>query len=137
MRNYERPVVLVNSELTEGVYAASGDSCYTATAVITQRPETGRENYCIQLNGTHHANHHCNQWQQAVISFNQTVTYQSSQGSIVGSESGTTLTIQYNYHQNASTNIGLGDLYVTSADGLAITGFYITDEGHTFDGDSF
>ena len=28
MKNYERPVVLLNEELAEGVYAGSGD-CYT------------------------------------------------------------------------------------------------------------
>lgn len=137
MRNYERPVILANSELAEGVYAASGESCYTASAVITQKPETGRQNYCIHMEGQHHADNHCNQWQQAVISFNQSVTYVSSQGTLVGSATGTTLTIQYNYHQNANTNIGLSDLYVESADGLAITNFYITDDGHTFEGTSF
>ena len=35
MRNYMKPVVIVNSEVSEGVYAASGsaDECYTVTAV--------------------------------------------------------------------------------------------------------
>ena len=34
MRNYMKPVVIVNSEVSEGVYAASGsaDECYTVTA---------------------------------------------------------------------------------------------------------
>ena len=53
MKNYEKPIVLMNDEVSEGVYAASGasagDDCYTAWAEILQTPETGRENYCIKL----------------------------------------------------------------------------------------
>ncbi len=131
MKHYVKPVVLVNSELTEGVYAASGDSCFTANATITQRPETGRESYTIQLNGKHNANHTCD-WQQAVITFNQSVTYVSSNGTLVSPQSGPSLTIQYSYHQNHTDNIGLGDLVVTSADGLEVVNVYITDEGHTY-----
>ena len=41
MKDYVKPVVLVNEELAEGVYAASGSDCYTVTTNIHQRPETG------------------------------------------------------------------------------------------------
>ena len=36
MRDYMKPVVIVNSEVSEGVYAASGsaDECYTVNAYI-------------------------------------------------------------------------------------------------------
>ena len=37
MRKYEKPIAVVNSNLAEGVYAASG--CYTATASIHQTPD--------------------------------------------------------------------------------------------------
>lgn len=133
MKTYEKPIIIENKDLAEGVFAASGSSCYTARAEIKQTPEVGRDNYCIQLNGEHNADHHCNGWQQAIITFNQNVNYVSSQGEIVGSSSGTQLTIQYYYHQNAHTNIGLGDLYVTSDPGLSITSFVITDAGHTME----
>ena len=39
MRKYEKPIAVVNSNLAEGVYAASG--CYTATASIHQTPDGG------------------------------------------------------------------------------------------------
>ena len=57
MRNYMKPVVIVNSEVSEGVYAASGsaDECYTVTAYIHQRPQMGRGDYRIQVNGRHEA----------------------------------------------------------------------------------
>lgn len=43
MRDYMKPVVIVNSEVSEGVYAASGsaDECYTVNAYIHQRPQLG------------------------------------------------------------------------------------------------
>ena len=60
-------------------------------------------------------------------SFNQNVTYSSSNGTLASAETGTTLVINYTYHQNPTDNIGLGDVVVTSEPGLAITGVSITD----------
>lgn len=51
MKTYSKPVVTIDIGLAEGVYAASG--CYTASAYIHQKPETGRGDYRIQLNGQH------------------------------------------------------------------------------------
>ena len=114
MANYSKPMVTVDQGLAESVYAASG--CYTASAYIHQTPQTGRGDYRIQVNG-----------QLLTISFNQTVTYSGSNGTLVGANTGTTLTIRYTYHNNENDNIGLGDLIVTSDAGLAITGVSITD----------
>lgn len=130
MSNYEKPIVLANSELSEGVYAASGtyggSDCYTPNAYITQTPDTGRENYCIQVNGSHAAGDggHTTDSQTLVMTFNQPVEYVSSNGSNVRlSPDGCTLYIDYTYHSNSSDNIGLGDVYVKSAgEGLAVTG---------------
>ena len=65
MRDYMKPVVIVNSEVSEGVYAASGsaDECYTVNAYIHQRPQLGRGDYRIQVNGRHEAadGHHSGQ----------------------------------------------------------------------------
>ena len=41
---YEKPIVVVNEDLAEGVYTASGD-CYNVSAVIVQTPELGNETY--------------------------------------------------------------------------------------------
>lgn len=124
MSKYEKPVVEIDTGMAEGVYAASG--CYTATAKIHQRPETGRGDYRIQVNGQHSADH-TNDAQTLTISFNQDVTYKSSQGTLASGATGRTLVINYTYHNNQNDNIGLGDLCVESEAGLAITGVSITD----------
>lgn len=139
---YERPTVVKSDDLAEGVFMASGDgsACYTTTANIHQVPETGRGDYRIQVDGHHDTSSgdkHCNDWQQLVISFNNPVTYKSSNGQLVSGDNSTTLTIQYSYHQNSIDNIGLGDLCVESEPGLAITNVYITDAGHQFGNTSY
>ena len=121
---YNKPVVLTNSDLAEGVYAASG--CYTASAYIHQTPETGRGDYRIQVNGQHHADH-TKETQWLHISFNMPVKYSSSQGTLESGDGTTSLTIRYNYHQNGTDNIGLGDLIVQADSGLAVTSVSITD----------
>ena len=124
MSKYEKPVVEIDAGMAEGVYAASG--CYTATANIHQKPETGRGDYRIQVNGKHSADH-TNDAQTLTISFNQDVTYKFSNGTLASGNTGRTLVINYTYHNNPNDNIGLGDLCVESDAGLAITGVSITD----------
>lgn len=126
MSKYVKPVVEIDNGMAEGVYAASGTGCYTVSAYIHQKPEIGREDYRIQVNANHHADHTCDA-QTLTISFNQDVTYVSSQGTLVSGATGRTLVINYTYHNNPSDNIGLGDLVVTSEAGLAITGAKLTD----------
>ena len=121
---YRKPTILTNSDLAEGVYAASG--CYTATSYIHQKPETGRGDYRIQVNGVHAADH-TKETQWLHISFNQPVTYVSSQGVLESGDGSTSLTIRYSYHQNPTDNIGLGDVIVQSDPGLEVTGTSITD----------
>ena len=122
---YNKPIIIANGDLAEGVYAASGD-CYTASAYIHQKPENGRGDYRIQVNGQHHADH-TKETQWLHISFNQPVTYSGSQGTLESGDGTTSLTIRYNYHQNPNDNIGLGDLIVVSDPGLAVTAVSISD----------
>lgn len=131
MSNYSKPIISIDNGMAEGVYAASGASaestgCYSADAYIHQTPQTGRGDYRIQVNGVHSADH-SNDAQILTISFNQNVTYQSSQGTLISGNGTNTLKISYNYHQNPNDSIGLGDLVVTADTGLAITGVSITD----------
>lgn len=126
MVKYSKPMVTVDQGLAEGVYAASGTGCYTVTAKIHQTPQIGRGDYRIQVDGQHHADH-TKEAQTLTISFNQPVTYSSSSGTLAGAATGTTLTINYTYHQNPNDNIGLGDLVVVSDPCLSITGISITD----------
>ena len=124
---YVKPIVLANEELAEGVYAASGDvtgnDCYTVSAYIHQTPEIGRGDYRIQVNGVHAAaNGHHSGEQVLTLTFNQPVEYSSSNGTLVSGSGTSSINIKYNYHNNGNDNIGLGDVVVTSDDGLAITG---------------
>ena len=131
---YEKPVALANEEFMEGVYMASGagasgdGDCYTITARIHQKPETGREDYRIQVDAHHDAKHHSGE-QRFIISFNQPVHFSfcNAQGAHVISGDGTsTLEIGLTYHNNFTENIGFGDLVVTSEAGLAITDVKMT-----------
>lgn len=124
MSKYVKPVVSLDEGMAEGVYAASG--CYTVTTNIHQKPETGRGDYRIQVDGVHAADH-TREAQTLTITFNQEVTYSSSNGTLVGSETGTTISIGYTYHQNPNDNIGLGDLVVVSNPGLEVVSAKITD----------
>ena len=126
MRGYAKPVVTVDNGLAEGVYAASGAGCYTASAKIHQFPETGRGDYRIQVDGQHKADH-TREAQVLTISFNQNVTYVSGGAGLISGDGTPTLQIKYSYHQNPNYKIGLGDLVVLAEAGLAIIGVSITD----------
>ena len=126
MREYAKPVVTVDNGLAEGVYAASGAGCYTASANIHQTPETGRGDYRIQVDGKHSSDH-TREKQVLTISFNQNVTYVSGGAGLISGNGTPTLMIKLSYHQNPNDNIGFGDLIVTAETGLAITGVSITD----------
>lgn len=126
MKKYEKPIVMVDENLSEGVYTASGAGCYTTTAYIHQTPQTGRGDYRIQVNGHHDADH-TKEAQTLTISFNQNVTYVSGGAGLISGDGSTTLKVKLSYHQNPTDNIGFGDLVVTSDPGLSISGVSITD----------
>ena len=135
MKNYERRIVLTNNELAEGVYAASGDSCYATIAKIHQKPETGRGDYRIQVDAHHDTDHNSNCNQCLHITFNQAVVYKSCNGNGATLESGdgtTALTIGLTYWNNHTDNIGFGDLVVESDAGLAITGAWMEDRAKQY-----
>lgn len=125
--NYEKPVMTLENELAEGVYMASGattgdDDCYTVTAYIHQKPETGRGDYRIQVNAAHAAgdSHHSG-GQKLVLTFNQPIEYVGSNGKLAEGDGTAKLKIDYSYHNNAYDNIGLGDVIVKADAGLAVT----------------
>lgn len=124
MKGYDKPSILVNEELSEGVYAASG--CYTVTTQVHQQMQTGRGDFRIQINGDHDSNH-TKEKQTLTISFNMPVEYKTSNGTLVGLGTGTTLVIDYAYHQNPTDKIGLGDLIVVADPGLQVTSVKLTD----------
>lgn len=122
MIKYEKPVVLANEDLAEGVYAASGSDCFVVTSYIHQRPQLGRGDYRIQMKAAHDSSsaaHHGSE-QILTVNFNLPVTYGSSNGSLVSGDGTSTLKIRYNYHANTTETIGLGDLIVQAETGLEI-----------------
>lgn len=125
MKDYEKPILVHNDEAFEGVYAASGAGadCYKVTPRIHQRPETGRGDYRIQVDGVHAAGdgHHSGE-QVLTLIFNQPVEYSSSNGTLVSGSGTASIDIKYHYHNNAYDNIGLGDVVVISDAGLEATG---------------
>ncbi len=131
MKNYERPIVLTNNELAEGVYAASGD-CYEVSAKIHQTPEIGRGDYRIQVNAVHNADHNSANNQCLHITFNQAVVYKSSGGTLESGDGTNTITIGYKYWNNHTDNIGLGDVVVESDPGLAITDYWMEDRAKQY-----
>ena len=124
MKKYSKPTILVNDEYNEGVYASSG--CYTVTASIRQDNQTGRTDYRIQVNGKHDSDH-TRDAQTLTVSFNMPVEYKTSSGILQGASVGTTIVVKYNYHQNPTDNIGLGDLVVSAEQGLQITSISLAD----------
>lgn len=129
MINYERPLVVVSEDVVEGVYLASG--CFTATARITQYPETGRMNYVIQVDAQHQSNHNSNN-QELTITFNQPVkcTAVDGQGGTIVSNNSATLVLRYTYFSNWTQSIGFGNLTVEAGAGLAILTVSLDDLDH-------
>lgn len=126
MVNYEKPVILANEDVSEGVYTASGDDggsdedCYSVTAYIHQWPETGRGDYRIQVNGVHAAgNGHHSGNQKLELNFNLPVIYKGSNGTLISGSGSSSILIDYYYHNNGNDNIGLGDVIVEAEAGLA------------------
>lgn len=123
--SYEKPVI-VEVGAGEGIYMSSGSTCYTTTAYIHQRPETGRDDYRIQINAKHNGDH-TRTAQTLVITFNQPVQYVWCNGNLKSGDGTNTLMIGLNYYQNPTDNIGLGDLVVKSESGLDIISAEIYD----------
>lgn len=125
VNTYKKPVVLLNEELAEGVYAASGaqgggEDCYTCSGKVVQKPATGNLNFVIQFDAKHSSTTHHSTAQTLTIKFNKPVYFNEcyGNGAKYVSGSGTdTLVISYTYHNNGVDNIGLGDLKVMTVDG--------------------
>ena len=127
MKEYIKPCITSTDELSEGVFAASGlngeedGDCYKILVKdIRQDKQEGRTDYRIQFDATHNADHHSTV-QRWVIVFNIPVVFKScgiatdhmGDGSAV-------LTLTTEYHNNATDNIGFGELVVEADQGLAI-----------------
>ena len=120
MKNYVSPVILDNEELAEGVYATGSGatgSCYVITEkTVNQENTTGRYDWrCIIAADHVKEADHITHGQVLVVTFNQSVEYVSSNGSLEGSNTGTTLKVRYNYTNNPNDHIRFADLIVRAS----------------------
>ena len=106
----------------------SGSSCYSVNARINQRPETGREDYRIQVDARHNGDHSTDE-QYLTIVFSGPVNFVSCSNGSPQVGSGNAITVRLGYHQNKTDNISMGDFIVKGAQGIQITNAYIND-GH-------
>lgn len=104
MKSYEKPIAVVNDEVSEGVYAASGGAssadCWTINPYSVQ-----------DWNGSHHvfevkivhsdAVKHISTASTSVITFTQNVTDAYSEGNCSATFSGNTVTVVRTLHANA------------------------------------
>lgn len=120
MKTYERPIVLVNEELAEGVYAASGAGsadCWTI------------DPYSVQdWNGSHHVFEvkivhsdtveHISTASTSVLTFNSSVSDAYSEGNCSATYSGNTVTVVRTLHANAykSGDVATYKVWVKAAD---------------------
>ena len=110
--------------------SGQGSKCYSCEAKINQRPETGRDDFRIQINARHNGDHSCDE-QLLTIVFNHPATFIScSNGSLNGGNNTTMIQVKLRYHSNQNDNIGMGDFIVKSShNDLQIINCYIND-GH-------
>lgn len=140
MKNYEKPVVLANEELAEGVYAASGVSsadCWSIDAYSVQ--DWNGQHHVFEVRIVHSDQvQHISTQSTAVLTFNNTVTDAYTEGNCQASFSGNTVTVVRTLHANAyqSGDNATYKVWVKAADeattkGLTITGKSISDTGIT------
>lgn len=127
MKNYEKPVVVVNEGLAEGVYASSG--CLTATyegggatVYIASRPQPNdlEQVYTIQVGGTHimpEGDVHKSGTQTVYITFNQPVTYNGITSTTISSSNTNTLN-----NNNEGFGWGVTKVYYSGEEELKIIG---------------
>ncbi len=104
MKNYEKPVVIANNELAEGVYAASGDGdCWTITVTPDQEYGGGSlGGKTFRVKCEHIGMEHISLASISTITFNSPVTAAKFENFKV-SVNGNVVTIERENHANAYT----------------------------------
>lgn len=106
MNNYEKPMVMVNEELAEGVYAASGSDCWSISVYTTGN--VGSDFREVHIDGTHTNPGHHNAYPSVSITFNQTITGVPSTSGLNCSYGGNSVTVSRNFGtSNGSENWGV------------------------------
>lgn len=123
MMNYEKPLVLANEDVAEGVYAASGAICWTTGAVSTQDYVDGNHIFEISAQHTTMVEHISNAL-TVELSFNYPITSAYSENDWTCSVNGSKVTVTRPSHANAYKSgdsvtfkvwVGTGDEATTKA----------------------
>ncbi len=120
-KNYERPILVVDRNLAEGVYLASGESAGTLNVSnigILDRWDGGGKGLASvswsQITGTVHL----------TINFSDTIDDVEVSGvAAQQSVSGSTVTLSFSGAESDSLMLGVHVNHGTSIDALAVTGF--------------
>lgn len=110
MKTYVKPMALVNNELAEGVYMASGmtgSDCYHADVILESEPAVGKSYYTFRIKPTHAGDHPTDR-EEVVISFNTPVKFISSEGTYISGDNSSTLHILYGRYNNPNESGDFG-----------------------------
>ncbi len=125
---YEKPIIIVNNDFSEGVYTASGTGDVSANIHQEIRPD--RVDYRVQVNCSW-KDMEAGSYFKMIIEFSDTVYISNEKFGTdlcsYTSGSGSTKLEFTVYAQNSSGNVGFGDLIVTtSAASLSVLNTYVT-----------
>lgn len=118
MKKYERPVVMINEELAEGVYAASGATCYLVNGFGCQNPYelngTNMNAWTVHVDGIHDDPGHHSSYREVTIVFNYPVYVEKyeSNTTVLSGDGTNTIVVSLNHHNNSVDNIGLSGFVV-------------------------
>lgn len=100
MKNYEKPVVLANEDVAEGVYAASGGNCWTPTILSSQ--DWNGSHHVFEVHNSHSASvEHISLAYTVVISFSAPITDAYAENNWPCSCNGSDVTVTRTSHANA------------------------------------
>ena len=126
MKGYEKPVAVINDELSEGVYAASGSAdCWTVSAKSVQ--DWNGSQHVFEVHITHStAVEHISSASTVTLTFSNTITGVYSE--FPASCSGNTVTITRTLHANAykSGDNATYKVWVQAADEASTKALYCT-----------
>lgn len=99
MTDYEKPVVLANEDIAEGVYTASGD-CWTVNPVSVQ--DWNGTHHVFEIRCVHSATvEHISSAATVTLTFSSPLTDAYTESNFSCSFSGTTVTVVRELHANA------------------------------------
>lgn len=100
MKNYEKPIVMINEDMAEGVYAASGD-CWTISVVRDQADAGGYSTYRIYADHST-ALQHISQATKITVYFSTAISKAEYEDKdVVVTVSGNSVTLSREMHGNS------------------------------------